>query len=114
RVCDRRLRTLVLAPSADLGRLASEYLKGALSGRNLNPLVRKLIERATRTDPGQEADWASYLLFDGGCAEELMEIGRRDARDQTQEIREFFAEAKPSRPPSRAPSRAPAAAKSDD
>jgi NTE family protein len=110
----RRLRTLVLAPSIDLGRLASDYLRGSLASRKLNPLVRKLVERATRTDPGQEADWASYLLFDGGFAEQLIEIGRRDARDQAAEIREFFAAAPASMPPAKAPSLVPVALEGDD
>jgi NTE family protein len=86
----RRLRTLVLAPSSDLGRVASDYLRTSLKDREISIVVRKLLERAASTDPTQEADWASYLLFDGGFAEALMDVGRRDARAKAAEIREFF------------------------
>jgi hypothetical protein len=32
------------------------------------------------------------VLFDGGFARELIEVGRRDAHDQAEAIRAFFAE----------------------
>ena len=50
-----------------------------------------MLERAGREAPEAEADWASYMLFDGGFAHELIEIGRADARARAAEIRAFFA-----------------------
>jgi hypothetical protein len=38
-----------------------------------------------------EADWTSYVMFDGSVAAELIRLGRRDALDQANEIRSFFA-----------------------
>ncbi len=86
----RRLKTLVFTPSRDLGRLAAEYIRKSLKLKDLKPIARYLLERAARDAPEAEADWASYMLFDGGFAHELIEIGRSDARAQAAKIREFF------------------------
>jgi NTE family protein len=88
----RRLETLVFTPSSDLGRLAGDYIRTRLDASDLSPLARYLIERAVRDKAHPEADWASYLLFDGGFARELIEVGRRDAHDKAEAIRAFFAE----------------------
>jgi NTE family protein len=41
---------------------------------------------------GDEADLASYLLFDGDFAHQLIELGRADARARRQELLEFFGD----------------------
>jgi NTE family protein len=86
----RRLKTLTFTPSRDLGRLAAEYIKSSLKLKDLQPIARYLLERASRDAPEAEADWASYMLFDGGFAHELIEIGRADARARAAEIHDFF------------------------
>jgi NTE family protein len=86
----RRIKTLTFTPSRDLGRLAAEYIRSSLKLKDLKPIARYLLERASRDAPEAEADWASYMLFDGGFAHELIEIGRADARARADEIREFF------------------------
>jgi NTE family protein len=73
-----------------LGRLAAEYIRKSLKLKDLKPIARYLLERASREGPEAEADWASYMLFDGGFAHELIEVGKADARARAQEIREFF------------------------
>ncbi len=87
----RRLKKLVFQPSRDLGRVAGEFIKKSLKTTNLRPLARYLIEKFASDAPEPEADWASYLLFDGSFAHELIEIGRQDARDQAEKIRDFFS-----------------------
>jgi len=87
----RRIKTLTFTPSRDLGRLAAEYIRSSLKLNELSSIARYLLERVARDEPDQEADWASYMLFDGGFAHELIEIGRADARARAAEIREFFA-----------------------
>lgn len=87
----RRIKTLTFTPSRDLGRLAADYIRSSLKLKDLKPIARYLLERASRDAPEAEADWASYMLFDGGFAHELIEIGRADARARTAEIRAFFA-----------------------
>jgi len=86
----RRIPTLIFTPSQDLGRVAGRYLRTSLELTELGALARHLVKRAARDDPGQEADWASYLLFDGGFAEKLIEIGREDAHAKASEIEAFF------------------------
>ncbi|HLV64936.1 MAG TPA: patatin-like phospholipase family protein [Polyangiaceae bacterium] len=86
----RRLRTLVFMPSRDLGELAGEYIRERLKADTLKPLARYLIERAVRGAPESEADWASYLLFDGDFAAEIIAGGYADAIARKDEIQEFF------------------------
>lgn len=87
----RRIKTLTFTPSRDLGRLAAQYIRKSLDLKELKPLARYFLERAARESPEAEADWASYMLFDGGFAHELMEVGRSDARARAPQILEFFA-----------------------
>ncbi len=87
----RRIKTLTFTPSRDLGRIAAEYIRSSLKLKDLKPIARYLLERASRESPEAEADWASYMLFDGGFAHELIEIGRADARARADEILAFFA-----------------------
>jgi len=87
----RRLKLLVFTPSRDLGRLAADYIRTSLKIKELKPIARYLLERAAREAPEAEADWASYMLFDGGFAHDLMEIGKADALSQADKIRDFFA-----------------------
>jgi NTE family protein len=86
----RRLRTLVFAPSQDLGQLAGKYVPTFLAKARLNPIMKYVLARAAKEAPVQEADWASYLLFDGGFAEQLIELGRRDANSNAKQIHDFF------------------------
>ncbi|MEO8901898.1 MAG: patatin-like phospholipase family protein [Polyangiaceae bacterium] len=87
----RRLKTLVFQPSRDLGRVAGEFIKKSLKTTHLRPVAKYLIEKFASDAPEPEADWASYLLFDGSFAHELIEIGRQDARAQADKIRDFFS-----------------------
>ncbi len=87
----RRLKKLVFQPSRDLGRVAGDFIRKSLKTTNLRPVAKYLIEKFASDSQEPEADWASYLLFDGSFAHELIEIGRQDARDQAEKIREFFS-----------------------
>jgi NTE family protein len=88
----RRLDTLVFTPSRDLGRAAGEYIRTRLDTSQVETIARYLIDRAASETPQSEADWASYLLFEGGFARELIDIGRADAQAKADEIRRFFAD----------------------
>ena len=88
----RRLDTLVFTPSHDLGGAAGDYIKNRLDTSEIQTIARYLIDRAASESPQSEADWASYLLFEGGFARQLIDIGRADARAKADEIRRFFAD----------------------
>ena len=65
---------------------------GGMAGR----LMRRLAEPESRN----EADLLSYLLFDGGFAGELIELGRADARARHEELCAFFSAKSPTPPTS--------------
>jgi NTE family protein len=87
----RRVETLVVRPSMDLGRLAAAHVKAGKLQRS-SPIVRRIL---SLVDVGEEgdADLASYLLFDGAFTRKLIALGRADAEARKQDIIEFFGSA---------------------
>lgn len=75
-----------ISPSMDLGRIAANYLSS--DDVKKNKIYRNLLRLI---DIGTiEADLASYLLFDGGFAEMLIELGFEDAQARQKELAQFF------------------------
>ena len=79
---------LSIHPSADLGMIASDYLVAhrARFGRLLGRTLVRLLDAGE----GSDADLGSYLLFDGGYARQLIELGRRDAQARHDELESFL------------------------
>jgi NTE family protein len=86
----RLLNSLVLRPTTDIGQVASDYLASnrVRFGKSLGRAFISMLE----VGAGADADLASYLLFDGGFAQTLIEMGRRDAHAKRDEIEAFLFE----------------------
>lgn len=84
----RPIKLLMLRPSVDLGRLASEYeleVKGAL----------QLLTRGLGTGETKSPDWLSMLLFEKDYIDRILNIGWEDARNQYDEIARFLDDTVP-------------------
>lgn len=81
---------LHLQSSEDIGRLGAEYLRSRAFRDRRPGLAARSLGRLAANEAAKEADMASYLLFDGAFARDLIELGRRDARAQHDRIVAFF------------------------
>jgi NTE family protein len=83
----RRIPTLVFRPSESIERLTAEFLRDELGGRGR---VRQALVRHLTTVEAGQALVASFLCFDGRLAARLIDLGRRDAHAQREQILAFF------------------------
>jgi NTE family protein len=86
----RQIRTLVFHPSMDIGVLAADYMRSEQPTRKESLAARTLLRHAAALGEHVEADFASHLLFDGGFARLLIDLGYRDAIARASEIGAFF------------------------
>lgn len=82
----RQLDTLVFRPSVDIGRLAHDHALRSKKTSLPGLLVRALADMRENF----EADFLSFILFDGGFASALVDLGRKDALARADEIDAFF------------------------
>jgi NTE family protein len=86
----RMVSCLTIRPSEDIGRLASAHVR---RGRFLgDPILTKRLFNILDIGVGDEADLASYLLFDGQFCRQMIEMGRADAKARRDELLAFFGE----------------------
>jgi NTE family protein len=78
----------VFRPSEDIALLTSKFLREQSTRARLSPLWRALLGLKRRVD--HQALLASILFLDGRLAARLIELGRRDAHTQREQILAFF------------------------
>jgi NTE family protein len=86
----RTVRTCVIRPSQDIGKVAAECQReGAGPSRGVAHALMAYL--ATRGTPEHEADLLSYFFFDRRFTGRLVEMGREDARARGDEVLELLA-----------------------
>ena len=82
---------LILRPSRDLGKMAAQYIRGpGLS--NKRSVITRMLRTLARMENRDEADLTSYLLFEGGYCEQLMDLGIQDAKANHDQLLALFCE----------------------
>jgi len=90
---------LHLQSSEDLGKLSAAYVRSRRFRRRRHNVVERVLSRLAERETANEADLLSYLLFDGPFASELIDLGRRDARQRHAQIVRFLGEVIEARAP---------------
>lgn len=85
----RKVDTLMVRPSEDIGRVAADCYRR--QGSSMGVLPRALARLAQRGVPPDEADLLSYLFFDRCFTSALVELGRSDARRDEDAILELLS-----------------------
>ncbi|MCA9547657.1 MAG: hypothetical protein KC613_24810, partial [Myxococcales bacterium] len=85
----RKVPHVVLRPSQDLGRLAAEHVRGGQL-RARSALTSRTVRLLAKMEHPTEADLTSYLLFDGGYCDKLLNLGMEDAAARRDDLLRFF------------------------
>ena len=87
----RVVEDLVIRPSRDIATIAAAHAKRARTGEVApRSLPAKLLHRIAQSHLVTEADLASYLLFDGAYAADLISLAMEDAHRQRESLIRFF------------------------
>jgi NTE family protein len=85
----RIIPNVTVRPSYDLGRLAADHVReGNL--RSDRAVISRLIRTVARMESRDEADLTSYLLFDGGYCQKLIELGIKDTKARLDSLLRLF------------------------
>ncbi len=83
------VESIFVRPSDDLGVTAAQCMRSQLRSATGGTIKRTVLRYLSETDMS-EADFLSYLYFDGCFAEQLIDMGRQDAAAMEDELVEFF------------------------
>ena len=86
----RPVKVVLIRTSQDIGRLAAQFIKAPGFGQRASGMIGAVLRRLAEGDDPRQADFISYLLFDGDFARQLIELGRSDAKAKHAELCEFF------------------------
>lgn len=86
----RYIPHLTLRPSRDIGSMAADYARSREFRQRDSGFTARLIRALAHAEPRDEADLTSYLLFEGGFAERLMDLGMEDAARHRDALLRFF------------------------
>ena len=82
---------VVLRPSRDLGAIAAQHVRERRL-RSSRRLIARVVRTLARMESYDEADLVSYLLFDGGYCEKLINLGIEDAKARKDDLIRLFTE----------------------
>ncbi|MBI4081256.1 MAG: patatin-like phospholipase family protein [Candidatus Lambdaproteobacteria bacterium] len=86
----KKVVPFVISPSEDLGALALSHYKRVLRHReSLNP-IHRFFARAVESTPEGNNDFLSYLMFEPGYLNTLLDLGYQDARRAHDNLVHFF------------------------
>lgn len=87
----RLVDDLVIRPSRDIATIAAAHARRARTSALVqHSLPTKLLHRIAQSQLVSEADLASYLLFDGEYAKDLIELAMDDAHSEREALTRFF------------------------
>jgi NTE family protein len=89
----RAVPTLRIAPSIDLGARAVDYVMRPAFERGVRGPAARVLRRLAEAGQTRAGDLLSFLLFDGGFAAELIELGRADTLTRRDALLAALAEA---------------------
>jgi NTE family protein len=86
----RRVRTALIRATRDIGTLAADFVRSGSFARRVHGVVGRVMRRIAEATG--DADLLPYLLFDGEFANQLIELGRADARARHEELCALFVD----------------------
>jgi NTE family protein len=88
----RPMRVELIRASHDIGVLAAQFVRSAEFASRSRGVIGRVLRRLADGESASETDLLSYLLFDGGFARQLIELGRADARAKHDSLCAFFGD----------------------